>query len=59
MKNVSQEAFLSIRVARPPRVQQTRIAAIIRTWDDGVEQVRQLLRATEAARKWCVVGQAA
>jgi type I restriction enzyme S subunit len=45
MKNISQEAFLGIRVYRPPLVEQRAIADLLTEWDLGLRQLSGLITA--------------
>lgn len=41
MKNLSQDSFRSVPILLPPLPEQRRIAEILRTWDDAIENARQ------------------
>jgi len=45
MKNVSQKEFLKIRVVRPPRGAQERIAAVLDEFDDAHSELQALIHA--------------
>jgi type I restriction enzyme, S subunit len=49
MKNISQEAFLSLPVEIPPRLEQRRIATILRTWDEAIEKAERFACSTAAS----------
>src|SRR5208337_4518297 len=46
MKNISQDAFLGIRVLRPPLEEQKAIADVLSVWDRGI----RLIVALKAAK---------
>jgi type I restriction enzyme S subunit len=47
MKNISQAAFLAIRVPLPPLAEQRKIADVLSTWDDALEKLDMLIEAKE------------
>lgn len=51
MKNISQSAFLGIRIPFPPLPEQRRIAEILSTWDRAIEQTEKLIEAKERLKK--------
>jgi type I restriction enzyme S subunit len=51
MKNISQDAFLSIPVLTPPLAEQRKIAAILGTWDAAIDRAERLVAALKARKK--------
>ena len=51
MKNISQEAFLSIAIAIPPLAEQRKIAAILSTWDEAITLTHQLIAALQRRKQ--------
>jgi type I restriction enzyme S subunit len=47
MKNISQDSFLSLRIAVPPLPEQKKIAKIISTWDTAIEKNMRLIEVKE------------
>lgn len=51
MKNIAQEAFLSIRIVAPPLAEQRKIAAILSVWDEAIAATEKLIAALRARKK--------
>jgi type I restriction enzyme, S subunit len=51
MKNISQKAFLQIKIPLPPLPEQQKIAAILSTWDATIEKTRDLIAAKQQQKK--------
>ena len=49
MKNISQEAFLTLAIAIPPLPEQRRVAAILDTWDTAIEKAERVARLAAEA----------
>jgi len=52
MKNISKEAFLSIKFLLPPIPEQKSIAQILSTWDNAIETTQKLIAKKELRKKW-------
>lgn len=51
MKNISQSAFLSIKIPFPPFPEQRKIAEILGTWDAAIGRVEQLIAALQRRKQ--------
>jgi type I restriction enzyme, S subunit len=51
MMNISSRAYRSIPVPLPPLPEQKKIAQILSTWDEAIEQTRMLLAAAQRRKK--------
>ncbi len=51
MKNISQSAFLGVRIPLPPLPEQRKIAEILSTWDRAIEQTEKLIEAKKRLKK--------
>ncbi len=51
MKNISQDAFLSVRILIPPPAEQRQIAAILSTWDEAITLTEQLIDALQRRKQ--------
>ncbi len=51
MKNISQDAFLSISILIPPLAEQRKIAAILSTWDEAITLTGQLIAALQRRKQ--------
>ncbi|MBK8139471.1 MAG: restriction endonuclease subunit S [Chloroflexi bacterium] len=51
MKNISQEAFLSVPILVPPLPEQRAIAAILSTWDDAIALTGRLIDALKRRKQ--------
>lgn len=51
MKNIPQDAFLSIRILLPPLPEQRKIAAILSTWDEAITLTERLIAALKARKQ--------
>lgn len=43
MKNISKDELLSLRINLPPKLEQEKIASIVKTWDDAIASTEKLL----------------
>ena len=51
MKNISQEAFLDVKILLPPLPEQRKIAEILGTWDAAIERVTRLIAALQRRKQ--------
>ena len=51
MKNIAQDAFLTLRILVPPLPEQREIAEILSTWDRAIGTVEQLITALQARKR--------
>lgn len=52
MKNVAQDALLTIEVLKPSFNEQRRIAEILRTWDEAIDKTERLIAAKAKRLLW-------
>lgn len=51
MKNITQKEFLDLKIPIPPLAEQEKIAEILSTWDDAIEQTERLKTNAEIHKK--------
>ncbi len=51
MKNIAQEAFLSLRIIVPPLPEQRKIADILGTWDQAIGAQERLIAALQERKR--------
>jgi type I restriction enzyme S subunit len=52
MKNIAQNALLTIDVLAPEHVEQCRISELLRSWDEAICKIEQLITTKEMRRSW-------